>query len=864
MVKMMKISNFLIFCLIIAAPWHALAQNGLIPEFPIESTQIDLHRIAQPGTPFNKVGNKFAVLGFESGSFETWAYPVKLFRNFEISFLIGSSTRPISGEDIVRFIDVTPAATTLTYTYQSFTVKATYVTSINKPCAMILLAVNSTEPITIICGFLPVLQPMWPAGFGGQYAYWNDELKYYLISEPTRQNHGFIGSPAASGISYTPAHMLSDVPNEFEIEIKDPSILLGKFIPIYMAGGKGQRDSLKKVYTNLLNDPQKMYLLAKNHYYTLHKNSLRIATPVSHLNLAFEWCKISLDNMFVDNPDVGKGLIAGLGASGTSGRPGFGWFFGGDAFINSYSLISTGAYPMVRDALTFTQKWQRKDGKMAHELSQAAGYIDWFGNYPYGYIHGDTTPFYIVSMYEYFKSTGDINFIRSSWASLQKAYEWCLGTDENEDGLMDNPKAGLGSVEYGALTNLRTDIYLGALSVRMSYCMHELASRLGKTKVAQKALRQYQKISHVFDEKFWDDETSIYSTAFNDSNEHIKEISPWIAFASVVDVGNSAHTVQSIHKLNSADMTTDWGIRSISNKSKYFGALNYNYGAVWPFLSGFVTQAQFKFHMSQQGYVNLMNIAQHVFDNNLGAIAEVYSGVQNMWPQEAVSQQGFSATGFILPLIRGFLGIETDVLQKKITFAPQLPADWEFTSIENVCVENATFSFYYKRESAQEIVIAIENSHGDGYRVNVAPSIGIGAEIIQVVVDGKSSLFSNAIYPQMMSPIVEVPISQARHEVFIRYRPGVEILPPVYASQTGDGNKGLKIISISYKKPIFFVKMEGLAGKTYSLKLKNSNCIDRVEGARMEENELKIDIPAGQEGTFLYHEIAIKTDKNRL
>jgi len=39
----------------------------------------------------------------------------------------------------------------------------------------------------------------------------------------------------------------------------------------------------------------------------------------------------------VDNPLLGKGMVAGLGASGSSGRPGFGWFFGGDGEI----LIST-------------------------------------------------------------------------------------------------------------------------------------------------------------------------------------------------------------------------------------------------------------------------------------------------------------------------------------------------------------------------------------------------------------------------------------------------------------------------------------------------------------------------------------------
>ncbi|MCK4296870.1 MAG: hypothetical protein KAX28_09490, partial [Candidatus Marinimicrobia bacterium] len=307
----------------------SFAQDGLIPGFKLEANDLELHRLALPSTPFNKVGRKFAILGFESGSFEAWAYPLKLFRNFDLSFFIGSSTRPIHGKDIVRYISVTPEATTLTYTYQSFTVRAIYLTPINESGALILLDVDSMEPLTIVCGFLPVLQPMWPAGIGGQYAYWDNKLKAYIISESTGKNHGLVGSPAASGISYTPAHMLSDVPNEFRIEVRDPKFVAGKYIPIIIAGGKGKMDDVKEVYQRLSRDLETYYRKTAKYYRNLRLRTLQIETPNRELNLAFEWAKVTFDNLLVDNPVLGKGLVAGLGASGTSGRPGFGWFFGG-------------------------------------------------------------------------------------------------------------------------------------------------------------------------------------------------------------------------------------------------------------------------------------------------------------------------------------------------------------------------------------------------------------------------------------------------------------------------------------------------------------------------------------------------------
>ena len=181
-----------------------------------------------------------------------------------------------------------------------------------------------------------------------------------------------------------------------------------------MAGGKGPRESVQMVYQRLQSDPGKYYEQNHTHYKNLREKTLKMETPNKKLDLAFEWAKVAFDNLLVENPYLGKGLVAGLGASGTSGRPGFGWFFGGDAFINSFSLLSYGALESARETLAFTQKWQRKDGKMAHELSQAEGYIDWWNEYHYGYIHGDTTPYYIAAMYDYAKLTGDVGFIKKS------------------------------------------------------------------------------------------------------------------------------------------------------------------------------------------------------------------------------------------------------------------------------------------------------------------------------------------------------------------------------------------------------------------------------------------------------------------
>ncbi len=845
-----------VFISLLLLPVDVLAQEGMIPGFPIERDEITLDHLAQPNTYFEKAGRKFAILGYESGMFEAWAYPLKLLRNFEFSFLLKNSSRPIPARDVVRFIEVTPAATTLTYTYQSFTVRATCIAAIDEPGAVILLAVNATEPLTVVADFLPVLQPMWPAGIGGQYAYWDGKLKAYLISEPTRNNHGYVGSPAAQGISYTPAHMLSDTPNEFMIAIDKPQAVKGQFIPIILAGGKGKRENIRKAYENLASNPRAVYQTALSHYRDLRRNTLRVRTPVPTLDLALEWAKVSFDNLIVDNPDLGRGLVAGLGASGTGGRPGFGWFFGTDAYLNSMSLCSLGAPEAAKKALAFTQKWQREDGKMAHELSQAAGYIDWFKNYPYGYIHGDTTPYYIAAFYDYYSWSGDREFLKESWPSLRLAYEWCLTTDGNGDGLMDNAKAGLGALEFGSLTGIETDIYLAAVWTRAAFGMAELARVLDDEKLAAKAAADHEKALKALEAKFWDAEAGQYSYAFDKDGKLVKELTPWCAVPLMWDIGSAERAAQTLEKMSSAELATDWGTRILSSRSSLYEPLNYNYGAVWPFLTGYVAAAHYQNDNCLQAYGLTAANAGHFFDNALGHVTELFSGALHVWPQEAVAHQGFSATGFVLPFVRGLLGLEADAGAKRIVFEPNFPADWSEVDVENFKVGQEAVSLKYRR-SESEVRLEIRSRPEASLKMTFAPSFGPGVRIRDVRLNGLPLQFEVLPPRALVRPVIKMSLS-GQDIVEIKFDPAVEILPPKVESRVGDFDSGLKIIRQELDGRSLKLAVEGLAGQDYALGLVNAHLVEEVRGGELAEGRLLIHIPAGEVGRFVRHEVILR------
>jgi hypothetical protein len=495
---------------------------------------------------------------------------------------------------------------------------------------------------------------------------------------------------------------------------------------------------------------------------------------------------------------------------------------------------------------------------MAHELSQAAGYLRWWDDYPYGYIHGDTTPYFIVAMEDYLRATGDLPFIKANWPGLLRAYDWCVTTDGDGDGLMDNAKTGLGALEFGSLTGIQTDIYLAAVWARASLAMQVMAEAVGDTSVALAAGKNGLKAARSLDEKFWDKERGQYSYAFNKDGRLVQELTPWSAVALAWGLGNPERGAQTLTGLTAADMTTDWGVRMLSARSPLFEPLNYNYGAAWPFLTGWVSTALLKYDFVPQGYQILMSNARHTFDNALGFITELYSGYQNAWPQEGVPHQGFSSSGVVIPLVRGLVGLGSDAGRREIRFVPRFPADWPSVSISNWKVGNAVLSLDYERLDTK-VRLRVRASGAAGFRFSFSPSLGLGTKVRSVVLNGTPQEFQVLGSPssQAVRPALDFAIT-GDDAVEVSFDPAPEIIPLRVSTKTGDLNRGLKIIRTDLAGRELKVTVEGLAGETYVLDLRNGGGVSSVTGAIFDGRRLRIDIRAGRPGEFRRCEILIR------
>jgi hypothetical protein len=251
-----------------------------------------------------------------------------------------------------------------------------------------------------------------------------------------------------------------------------------------------------------------------------------------------------------------------------------------------------------------------------------------------------------------------------------------------------------------------------------------------------------------------------------------------------------------------------------------------------------------------------MASVRHSFDNGLGCLTEVFSGSQNIWPQEAVAHQGFSSASVVLPLVRGLLGLDGDAAKKEVVFAPQVPANWENLSISNYRIGNKIVDMRYVRGENQ-VSVDID-SKGDGdYSFVFSPALGIGTKIISARVNGQAVPFQQEESSQTVQPVVVSKLGSSL-KIEIDFEPTVEFLPPSNETKTGDSNKGLKIISTSLRGTTLNVVVEGLSGEQYKLGMVHADKLASVEGCNISGSSLIIDFPAGTVGQFVRREIALK------
>lgn len=857
--KVWVIRSTFVALLSVSASSAASSARTTVPRFALDPSPIALTGPARPSEYMESSGRRAAFLGQEDGSFEAWVYPLKILHDFELAFAIAGYSEPIPATHLATEVEIRPEASTVRYAHAAFTADVTWFVPLEEPGGLVLLDIDASEPVTVRVRFRTDLDLMWPAALGGQYSYWDDVLGAFVITEGSRRHAALVGSPLGVEPPRQPAHHLPDAPSEFSLHVTPETARKG-LVPIAIAASVEGLQAARETYDRLLSSTESLYRETAAHYRKLGEERTSIDTPDDQLDLALEWGKVALDKGFVCNPQLGCGLVAGLGPSGTSERTGFGWFFGGDAFFTSWAMTAYGDFETVRGSLEFLRRRQRDDGKMMHELSQGAAYLRWFEDYPYGYYHADTTPLYIIAVRDYVRASGDLAFAEAFWPSVRKAYAYCETTDEDGDALMDT-SAGLAAVETGALRSeeVLTDVYLAAAWTEATEGAAELATVVGDDGFAKRARVAHEKARRSVHSRFLDDDARRIFFAILRDGRGQAEPTVWPALGlwwGVFDAARPA-VVGALDQLAGSGLAADWGARMLSRESPLYDPSSYNHGAVWPFLSGFAALALYEHRRPAAAWSYLDGTKALTFLGARGYVPELLSGDRLRAVDAAVPHQLFATAGLVSALLRGLVGLEANTLLDSdgagsagsVTVAPQLPPGWDTLRVKHLRWQKSVFNLELARSVAEE------DSEIQSLRARVVPRAGPLPLTVELTLPpGAEPIESPVRFVSMrdggwrLSWTPE--LRREAETLHLVYRPGIEIQPIHPELRTGDASERLRVIDRGLAGRTYTARLEGRCGRAYRLKLDVPFEVESLENARHIRRsggtrELEVSFPEG-------------------
>jgi len=631
------------------------------------------------------VGERMALLGREDGVFEGWMWPLKLFHDLRVGLAVPAARR----------VEVTPGELAFIHEADGIRLRQEMFACRDRRGLVLLFTLEEGETLDVELSFRCDLRPMWPAGLGGQLARADTEADAFCLTEELGRFAALIGAVGAEVVVPASVHALPDEPVRIRLTCQPGEtralVIAGAEVepePLSAAArrGGGQSATGFARAATVVDRARELWLELADDWASererVHDHWRRHLAGVTEIEVpgrpayaeAFSWSLVALERAWVSVDGVGRGLVAGLAPSGGGERPGYGWFFDGDAMAAARALAGAGDFDGVRDVLRFAAEKQRDDGKLMHELTLSAKLCDWLGDYPYAYYKALNTPDFVACLAHFVALSGDLDLARELWPAATKAVDWCA-TCMDDAGRIAIPLAGIAAIEAGPLSDeIDSEIFLqGALLGALQGAVY-LAAKLGLNGARFTELLERAENGL---ETFWSFEHKRYGFAHLASRERCDDLSAYTGAPLARRRGLAERARATVQALNRPQVASDWGVRMFATDSPVYDPTDYNTGAVFPYLTNFVTLAQFVNGNPIAGHQVFASQVNLVHFGGLGLLEEHLEGERAVVPARGVPHQIFSSAAIVESALFGLLGLEVYALARRVVLRPSLPPTWD-------------------------------------------------------------------------------------------------------------------------------------------------------------------------------------------
>jgi glycogen debranching enzyme len=385
-----------------------------------------------------------------------------------------------------------------------------------------------------------------------------------------------------------------------------------------------------------------------------------------------------------------------------AGIPWYATVFGRDSLIVALQTMAVNPglgvgtlHALAQLQATAADDWRdAQPGKIPHEIR--FGELAHFGKVPHTPYYGsaDATPLYLIALHEAWLWTGDRGLIERHRDTAEHCLEWIdrfgdldgdgfqeyltrstqglenQGWKDSGDAVVD--PAGAKAAPPIALCELQGYVYDAKLR------MAEVFEALGVGERAAVLRQQAEALQQRFEATFWLEDQGSYCFGLDARKQPIRTIVSNAGHCLWSGIASPERAARVVQRLMREDMSTGWGIRTLSASHRAYNPHSYHRGSVWPHDNGIIAAGFRRYGFAREAGQLARGIweATACFDGY--RLPELYAGQPRASSSFPVQYLGANipqawAAGTILHLIRTLLGLRADAPHGRLYVAPELP-----------------------------------------------------------------------------------------------------------------------------------------------------------------------------------------------
>ncbi len=492
------------------------------------------------------------------------------------------------------------------------------------------------------------------------------------------QYSGVIG---AAPKSLKPSRILTDsFANDLELSY-DIKVETGKTVELALVGTgsfTGLDDCAREFrymrdnYVRLAADTEQGFREFSSSTLTARSPQSRPEQGVPKLVAAYERAKVGLRYLKAEYDGLGEGICAGLPRFPNYWARDTGWTLRGYLAMGDYRFAAAAIDNFMRRQAKQTTKAAGK-GELPMIISGRA----FLHTTTYG--SADSTFLFPWAIKEYVLATGDVGYLKKRWKSIMDLVNWGFSKDVDGDGLIEHGFTGtaeklpiLDSTWMDHIDRRKSANDIQALFYESLKIGSELAAIAGDGGSESMWSGRAEELKGVIDREYWNASAGFYYDTIRKDGSKDASIRPnalVLLLTGAVAERRKADSVLS--RIEEQDLTTAWGVRTLSSRDQKYQPTLYHDGAVWPLVTGWAAASEIKFGRKEQGLRYLESMAERILHEN-GMFAETYRG-DRPEPFNSCILQAWSVGMYVYSLREMMLGMKVNMIDNMIQFEPSIP-----------------------------------------------------------------------------------------------------------------------------------------------------------------------------------------------